>query len=526
MRIVDRDEMREIDRRTIEEYGISGEILMENAGIEFVNAFIRDFSIQQSDRIAVMSGGGNNGGDGFVIARHLKRRGFDNIVVLLSVSEEKLKGDARVNFERLGYFSVEVRSIETPEFFHREKPYIDGCSFIIDALLGLGFHGLPRGVAAEIIEYMKNCGVPVISVDLPSGVDANAEKQNAEKQNAEGQNLHAVKARATYTMGMLKYGLVEYPGKALCGKIIVLDIGFPPSLYRAPLHGDTDSPVVFIDKELVTKLVPKREKNSHKGAYGHVGVLGGRNGFEGASLLAARAASRSGCGLVTIFFSSENRVPKPDEIILSTLRGSIDSLWENAELENIFKRQNALVVGPGMGVSDGALSTIRQMLQLEKKLLIDADGLNTIAGNPDILKEKKASVVITPHIGEMARLTGMEKSDVKENKRAVAARFSAQFGVTVVLKDAVTVIAHGGEIFYNDGGVPVLAKGGSGDVLAGMIGALLARGLSCRDAAVAGVFLHTECGKRAECVFTDDAAHAGDLIDLIPYAFKQLGGKS
>jgi len=521
MRIVDRDEMREIDRRTIERYGIPGEILMENAGIEFVNAFIRDFPVQQSDRIAVVSGGGNNGGDGFVIARHLKRRGFNNIVVLLSVSEERLKGDARINFKRLGYFSVEVRSIATPEFFYRERPYMNGCSFIIDALLGLGFHGLPRGVAAEIIEYMRNCGVPVISVDLPSGVDANVVKQNAVKQN-----LHAVQAHATYTMGMLKYGIVEYPGKALCGKIGVLDIGFPPALYRASLHGDADSPVVFIDKDLVTTLVPKREKNSHKGTYGHLGVLGGRNGFEGASLLAARAASRSGCGLVTIFFSNENRVPKPDEIILGTLPGSIDSLWENAEVESIFKRQNALVVGPGMGASGGTLSTIRKLLQLEKKLLIDADGLNTIAENPDILKEKKASVVITPHIGEMARLAGMKKNDVKENKRAVAARFSAQFGVTVVLKDAVTVIVHGGETFYNDGGVPVLAKGGSGDVLAGIIGALLARGLSCRDAAVVGVFLHTECGKRAEYVFTDDAAHAGDLIDLIPYAFKQLGGKS
>ncbi len=510
MRIVDRDEMREIDRRTIEEYGIPGEILMENAGMEFVNAFLRDFSVQKTDRIAVVCGGGNNGGDGFVIARHLKRRGFGGVAVFLCVHEKKLKNEARINYQRLGFFNINVRTIETPELFNKEKSYLYGCSFIIDALLGLGFHGIPRGVVADIIDFTRNCGVPVISVDLPSGVDANAEETG----------LHAMQACATYTVGMLKFGIVEYPGKALCGKLAVLDIGFPPDLIEAD-----QSPVLFIDADLVKKLVPQREKNSHKGTYGHLGVLGGRDGFEGAALLAARAGSRSGCGLVTVFFKNESMVRKPDEIILGLMPGSIDSLPENADFERIFKRQDALVSGPGMGVFDGALMIIRKLLQLDKKLLVDADGLNNIAKNPDILKNKKARVVVTPHIGEMARLTGTTNSEVKKNKREIAARFSAQYDVTVVLKDAVTVVADGKETFYNDGGVPALAKGGSGDVLSGIIGALMARGLSCRDAAVAGVFLHTECGKRAEEVFTEDAAHAGDLIELLPYAFRQLGGK-
>jgi len=510
MRIVNRDEMREIDRRAIEEYGIPGEILMENAGIEFVNAFLRDFTVKTTDRIAVICGGGNNGGDGFVIARHLKRRGFAGVVVFLGVREDKLKNEARINYRRLGFFNIEVRNIDTSELFNKEISYLYGCSFIIDALLGLGFQGIPRGVAAEIIDFTRNCDVPVISVDLPSGVDANSEVEEP----------HAMQASATYTMGMLKYGLVDYPGKELCGKLGVLDIGFPPELINA-----SQSPVIFIDAGLVKKLFPERKKNSHKGTYGHLGVIGGRNGFEGASLLAARAGSRSGCGLVTIFFSDYYRGRKPDEIILGLLPGSIDSLPEDVEFENIFKRQNALVIGPGIGVFNGALMVIRKLLQLDKELLIDADGLNTIAKNPDILKNKKARVVITPHIGEMARLTGMTNSEVKKNKKAVASRFSVQYDVTVVLKDAVTVIAHGKEVYYNDGGVPALAKGGSGDVLAGIIGALMARGLPCRDAAVAGVFLHTECGKRAEEVFTEDAAHAGDLIELLPRAFKQLGGK-
>jgi len=454
----------------------------------------------------VLCGGGNNGGDGFVIARHLKRRGF-TVKVYLFVKRERLKGIALLNYERLSYFNITVKDCSETEYFENERQILHSFDFFIDSLLGIGFHGAPKGIIREGIDFINTCTTPVISVDMPSGIDANGEQT---------ESLHAVKAQTTYTMGLLKYGLIDYPGKYSSGRVKVLDIGFPPAV-----TGSVGKPSTFIDSLLVKKLLPERRRNAHKGSYGHCGILGGKQGYEGAALLASKAALRSGCGLVTVYFSPE-RVVKPDEVIRRILPSEIDTLPEDIDLEHIFIRNNALVIGPGMGLFPNALRLIRQFLALEKKILIDADGLNNIAQDPDVLNEKKGDVVITPHIGEMSRLTGIEKGDIKQNKKEVAGDFAKKYGITVVLKDAVTVIASSGETFFNDGGVPALAKGGSGDVLAGIIGSLMARGLSGKDAAVAGVYIHTECGRIAGERTHDDCVQAGDLIALLPDVFKSL----
>ncbi len=507
MRIVNRAQMQEIDRIAIHDFHISDELLMENAGFEFVNSFIEDFTPEKSARIAVLCGGGNNGGDGFVIARHLKRRGY-SVCVFLFVSWKKLRGIALENFKRLSLFDVQVEDLSSVEGWDRNNEKLSGYCFYIDALLGIGFSGMPRGMIKTAIEAVNKQSVPVISIDMPSGVDADGGQRE----------LLAVHARATYTVGILKFGLVDFPGKELAGEVRILDIGFP--LQAVEKMADS---LFFIDTAMVDALIPERRGDSHKGSYGHLGVIGGRLGYEGASLLAARAASRGGSGLVTVYFSKGRDIVKPDEIIAGYFPGEIENLPGDLDYIKLFGRHNALIIGPGLGIFPAASQIIKHIINLDKKVLIDADGLNNIAANPEILKNKVAEVVITPHIGEMARLTSLTNEDVKAHKKEVAQEFAKKYGVTVVLKDAVSMIAtEEGKVFINNGGVSALSKGGSGDVLSGIIGSLMARGLSGKDAAIAGVWLHTECGRIAGEKLYSDCVGAGDLILMLPEAFKKL----
>jgi len=508
MLIVNGDEMKNIDRISIDKYHLSDEVLMENAGFEFVNMFLKDNDLSDNKKIAFLCGGGNNGGDGFVIARHLKRRGF-SIAVYLFVDEKKLKGIALLNYERLSGYDIPVVNVYEQEEFEREKKALLSFDIYIDALLGIGFRGKPRGIIEKAIIFINDSNKKIFSVDMPSGIDANY-----------GQiDILAVKAEKTYTMGFLKYGLLDFPGKSYSKYTAVLDIGFPEAIGKQMNISSN-----FIDKWLATNLLPTRAINSHKGSFGHLAVVGGKSGFEGASVMAARAALRSGCGLVTILFREGMVKNKPDEMMVGELPWDKEyNLKSPINIESLLSKYSAVVIGPGMGVFKGAGETIKRFLKLDKKILVDADGLNNIAQNISILEDIKAETVLTPHVGEMSRLCGLEKREITQNKIDVAKDFAERYKLTVVLKDSVTVIAtKEREIFINDGGIPSLAKGGSGDVLSGIIGSLMARGLSGRDAAVVGVFLHTECGRIAQKRFYEDSVTAGDLIDLLPEAFKVL----
>ena len=507
MQIVSRNEMQEIDRITIEEFGISGVLLMENAGFEFVNRFVEDFCPKTIDRIAVLCGGGNNGGDGFVVARHLSRRGYQTAVFLLG-DRKKLKGDALRNFDLLPVFGVDVFDLSDEKRFEQMKHILCRYNYIVDALLGIGFQGMPRGMIKRAIEFTNGQAIPIVSIDMPSGVDANGGQKE----------LLAIQADATYTVGCLKYGIVDFPGKEAAGRVDVLDIGFPAAAVEQAAH-----PATFVDSYLVNRLLPPRKPESHKGTYGHLAVVGGRRGFEGASFLASRAALRSGSGLVTIFLSKQSTVQKPDEVIAGYLPAGLEDIPDDIRLDKLFGSQNALVIGPGLGVSCQACMLVEKALQLEKRVVIDADGLNCLSQNLDMLKNHRCDLVVTPHIGEMSRLTGMSKEQIKSNKLSFARDFAVKNGLTLVLKDAVSIVATSeGNLFVNDGGVAALSKGGSGDVLSGIIGSLMARGLSGEDAAVTGVYLHTECGRAAQKLNSADSVKAGDLILMLPEVFSQL----
>jgi NAD(P)H-hydrate epimerase len=507
MRIVSRDEMKEIDRITVQEYQISDELLMENAGVEFVNALFQDRALGPGTRVAVLCGGGNNGGDGFVIARHLERRGYEARVYTF-VDRGKYDGPALSNLRRLDHFGMVVTELLTREALEKEVPTLRGFDLFIDALLGIGFRGSPRGVIADAIDFINASGVPVYAVDLPSGVDADGGQTE----------LRAVRALATYTIGALKFGLVEFPGKEFGGRVRVLDIGFPPeALRRANPFAN------FIDRELAAQILPERKSDSHKGSYGHLAVVGGSSGYSGAPIMAAKAASRGGCGLVSVLFPPGASYTKPDEVIALAYPLGDKGFPEGFDGEGFFSRFSAVVVGPGMGISGAGAVIVGDLLRLGKRILVDADGLTNLSRDLSALDGAKGDVVLTPHVGEMSRLCGKSKEEIKLGARGAARDFARRHGVTLVLKDSVTLVASKeGALYINDGGVPALAKGGSGDVLSGIIGSLMARGLSGLDAAVLGVYLHTECGRLAERTLHPEAVKAGDLIELLPRAFRTL----
>jgi NAD(P)H-hydrate epimerase len=499
--------MNEIDRVTIQEFQISDELLMENAGFEFVNALIHDRALAPGARVAVLCGGGNNGGDGFVIARHLARRGHEARVYVF-VDRGKYGGPALANLRRLSHFGLGITELLSRGALEKEAPALRGFDLFVDALLGIGFRGSPRGVVADVIDFINASGVPVYSVDLPSGVDADGGQTD----------VLAVKARATYTIGALKFGLVEYPGKEFGGKVRVLDIGFPAEALRR-----VNPAATFIDGELAAHILPERKGDSHKGSFGHCAVVGGAEGYSGAPIMAAKAASRGGCGLVSVLFPPGTGYTKPDEVIALTYPLGDKGFPDGFDAEGFFSRFSAIVVGPGMGVSEAGSAVVGKLLGLGKKILVDADGLTNISSNLAALDGIKGDVVLTPHVGEMSRLCGKSKTEIKLGSRAASQDFARRHGVTLVLKDSVTVVASKeGALYVNDGGVPALAKGGSGDVLSGIIGSLMARGLSGLDAAVLGVYLHTECGRMAGRTLHPEASKAGDLIELLPCAFRTL----
>jgi NAD(P)H-hydrate epimerase len=279
----------------------------------------------------------------------------------------------------------------------------------------------------------------------------------------------------------------------------------------------------FIDRELAAQILPEREADSHKGSYGHCAVVGGTAGYSGAPIMAARAASRGGCGLVSVLFPTGTTFAKPDEVIAVAYPLGEKGFPDGFDAEGFFSRFTAVVAGPGMGVSEAGSAVIGKLLGLGKKIVVDADGLTNLSSNLSFLGGIRGDAVLTPHVGEMARLCGKSKEEIKSGARAEARDFARRHGVTLVLKDSVTVVASkDGALFMNDGGVPALAKGGSGDVLSGIIGSLMARGLNSLDAAVLGVYLHTECGRAAGRRLHPDAAKAGDLIELLPNAFRTL----
>lgn len=509
MKVVTAREMQSIDRETIETYGISGELLMERAGVSVVEHCLRLF--QNNRHFLILCGPGNNGGDGLVVARELKNRGL-RVSTLLLADSSKLKGDALINYKRALKYGVDIRDIkdlsELPPFVN------DHDTVIVDALFGTGLVRPLEGLYAHTVDFINQLAVPVISIDMPSGVCSDTGRVMGT----------AVKAHYTFTFGCPKYGHFIHPGAEHTGRLLVSDIGFPKQLIDKTAKG------CLIDHQLVSPLVPQRPVNSSKRDYGHVLLIAGSIGKTGAALLTARAAMRTGCGLLTLAMPESalrSVLPAIVEEMTFPIAEDQDGRLSLRALEQlsdfIKKRATAIAIGPGIGMSEEIIEFLRRLIALSKvPLVIDADGLNALSRlHPsETLEASGCQVVVTPHEGEMCRLVGVNKI---EDRLKIAREFAQDTKAVTVLKGSPTLIANSqGELYINTKGNPGMATGGSGDVLTGIIVSLLAQGLDTLQASLLGVYLHSLAGDRALRHKGMHSLIASDIIDSLPQAFLEL----
>jgi NAD(P)H-hydrate epimerase len=494
----DAEQQRATDAWAIQDRGIPSLELMERAG-----AGLADVVGQRvpDGRIVVVVGKGNNGGDGLVVARLLREAGRDVDVLLLAAGEE-LGGDARANFDRL----QELGPAHPRPF---EPAALDGAAAVVDAILGTGFHGEPRDPArAAIAAINAGAGDAVVfACDVPSGVDASTGEIAGE----------AIRARATVTFHAAKPGLWISPGKVHAGEVTVIDIGIPP---EPPIR-----PTIGLITAAVLDSVPSRAHDSTKFAAGTVVVCGGSTGLTGAPCMAAEAAMRAGAGYVTALVPAslnivfEQRLLEVMTVPLPDKDGTLIQPAFEAALERV-ERADAFVLGPGLGRKPGTFKLVRKLAAaIAIPLLLDADGLNAHAGRLETLAERSAPTVLTPHAGELARLLEIDSAEVAAHRLRCVRQAAATAGAVVLLKgDDTIVAAPDGRTAVNPGGAPALATAGTGDVLSGVIGAYLSKGMDAFDAASAGAFLHARAGRLAQRTIGAEGVIAGDVIALLPRA--------
>ncbi len=516
MKVVRASEMKEIDGYTIENIGIPGIVLMENAAVRIVQQLEKDVGELLSKNVVVFAGKGNNGGDALAAARHLHNLGV-NVLSIVVGPEDSIKGDARINLDILKNMAARLVVVEDQSHFEEIAASLFLADVVVDGLLGTGLRGEVSRLFADIIELVNQSERYILSIDIPSGLDGDTGRSRGICINAD----------RTVTLGFPKLGLLVGDGPKFAGEVEVVDIGIPHKATEERELG-----INLVTKHKAASLLPARSPFSHKGNHGRVLVIAGSVGLTGAAVLASSAAVRSGAGLVTLGIPSGlyNIVgSKLTEVMTLPLADSGSGFLSSKcieYLEDLLHNFDVIAAGPGLGCSAEITEVISWLVKhTEAPLVIDADGINSLSLNIDVLTKAKAPVVLTPHPGEMARLTGSEVKDVLENKVDAARDFSTQWNCTVVLKDWRTITAvPDGQIFINTTGNAGMASGGMGDVLTGMIAAFTGQGMNPQAAAAAGVYVHGLAGDISADRKGQLGMTAGDLIESIPYALKELTG--
>jgi ADP-dependent NAD(P)H-hydrate dehydratase / NAD(P)H-hydrate epimerase len=508
MKLITSEQMKDIDRRASQDYLLPSLILMENAGLRVVET-IRDLiGDLPRAKIVILAGRGNNGGDGMVVARHLLNAGVRVETFLLGESTQ-LTGDALINYRILEKMAAPLSSLNNAADLENLLLSLLKADLIVDAIYGIGFRGSLNDFETRVVGLVNLCRIPVVAVDIPSGVEADTGKVHG----------IAVRASHTVTLALPKLGLLLEPGRDYAGQVTIADISIPRQLLE-----DEQLKLNLIDTAMIQRHVKPRRAESHKGTYGHALVIGGAAGMTGAVMMTAYAALRSGAGLVTAALPEslvpvfEAAVQEVMSLPLAETSASTISLEALPVLGNLLGTVSVCAIGPGMSRYQEANAILRFVLEnTGVPILIDADGLNALEGDVAILKDRQVPIVITPHPGEMARLTGLTVDEIQHNRLETARRFASAWGVTVVLKGHNTIVASpAGELFINVTGNPGMATAGSGDVLSGIITGLMAQGLRATTAAVVGVYIHGCCGDRAAALTGQRGLVAGDLMEYLP----------
>jgi hydroxyethylthiazole kinase-like uncharacterized protein yjeF len=514
MRILNAEQMREADRRTIHDIGIPSLVLMENAGRQVVAAIESLFQDLPERRVAIICGKGNNGGDGFVVARTLHQRGIDAAVFVVGQIAE-IKGDARINLEILGRLGITVVEVADEGTWELHFSEISERELIIDAMFGTGLKSALSGIYETIIADINGAAIPVVAIDLPSGLSADTPDLIGD----------AIEAAATVTLGAPKLPLVLPPAEQKAGEVVIADIGIPADVIET-LEGPR---VELLTRDQMRPLVSPRAADAHKGDFGRVLIVAGSRGKTGAAVLAAQGALRSGAGLVTVATPrccQQIVAAYAPEYMTEGLDESADGLIDIIATDQVLSlTADVMAVGPGLGRGPGVTSFVREVFERsEVPLVFDADALNAFSDDPARLVGREGrDLIITPHPGEMARLVGCSVDDVQADRMGMARDFATSHKVYVVLKGYRTLIATpDGKVFINPTGTPGMATGGTGDVLAGMLAAWLAQLLDAEAACKVAVYLHGAAGELADADEGEVSMIAGDLANHIGDAVLEL----
>jgi NAD(P)H-hydrate epimerase len=514
MRILNAEQMREADRRTIQDIGIASLVLMENAGRQVVAAVESLYSDLAERRIAIVCGKGNNGGDGFVVARTLQQRGFDvSVFVIGSLNE--IKGDARTNLNILGNIGQTVVEVADETAWELHGGEITSHDLIIDAMFGTGLSTPLTGFYETVVGDINEAGVPIVAIDIPSGMSADTPDVIGD----------SIEATVTVTLGAPKLPLILPPAEMKAGEVVIADIGIPLGVID-----QLDGPQIdLMTRDQMRVLIQPRAADAHKGDFGRVLVVAGSLGKTGAAVLCAQGAMRSGAGLVTIA-SPRSTQPIVAAQAAEYMTEGVDETPEGtvhySAVEQVLAIDaDVVVAGPGLGRGEAVTTFVRALLdKSEGPLVLDADALNAFADEPALLVGREGrDVIITPHPGEMARLVGCTVDDLQADRMGIATDFARRHRLYVVLKGYRTlVVTPDGKVFVNPTGCPGMATGGTGDVLAGMLGAWLAQLLDAEAACQLAVYLHGSAGELADADNGEVSMTAGDLVDHISDAILEV----
>ena len=479
-------EMKNWEKQAMEKYRIPSLLLMERAAMAVTEELLS--GKYDLHKVLIACGTGNNGGDGLAVARMLKMKGHQ-VDVCIAGALDRLTVDAKQQLEM--YQAISGKFVTDPAY--------EEYTVIVDALFGIGCNREITGIAAEVIEAMNAVKAPILAIDVPSGISVDTGKVCGV----------AVNAAATVTFFTEKLGMMLYPGRDYCGDILVADMGIPVE------HVEECKTITYTDKDL--EKLPKRRENSHKGTYGKMLVIAGSPTISGAAYFAAAASYQMGSGLVKIYTPQENLFA-----MQTLLPEALIEIYDRSrpalkQLKQCMDWADAIVIGPGLGTDRNADKILKYVIsKSEVPVVIDADGINLLAESKICLLDHTSPIVLTPHIQEMARLSGVEKTEILKNPMSLAKEFTEEYPVTLVLKDARTVVAKENELLYvNTSGNSGMATGGSGDVLAGIIGSLIGQGMEVYEAAKLGVYLHGRAGDAARAAKSAYSMTARDLLDGI-----------
>ncbi|WP_331708170.1 NAD(P)H-hydrate dehydratase [Thermotoga caldifontis] len=507
LKVISSEEMKTLERLTEESFKIPASFLMERAGLAVVLALEQEFGELSNRSFLVLCGTGNNGGDGLVVARNLLDH-TDMVSCVVVGEEEKMTSLTRENFERLKSLGVDIKKLGVDIDLDGLAELIKESDVVIDALLGTGTRGEVKNPILDVIKLVNLYASYVVSVDLPSGVECDTGKVLG----------MAVRANLTVTFAFPKPCHVLFPGRELTGKLKVASIGIPRVLCESMNLRRN-----IVTKGMVKKILPERKKDSHKKTFGSLLVIAGSRRYLGAPVLTCLGALRAGCGYVRLLSCEEVgklAVGREPGLVFTAIEADSFSPKDIDTALKLAQESDAIVLGPGLTDEPSVCEFVVNFLkQVEKPILIDADGLNCLSRDLSVLGSLSAPIVMTPHPGEFARLVKQPVEQVRYNY-VLAEQFAHRYGVILVLKGATTIVTDGKNTYYNLTGNTSLAKAGSGDVLAGVIGGFLAQGVTPLEASILGVYIHGLASEKYNA--SEGTMLVSELPDLIPYAIEEV----